>query len=168
MSEIVLNQDVDDGDVYPPWNFSWIEHGKLAAMACPQKGANLKFLVEQGISHLVTLSYEKRPPYHLCNQLKYTDIFIKEFEAPTIKQIIAFIDICQRCCITNEAVGVHCRMGRGRAGVMAACYLVRFKDYTPERAITTIRITRPGSIETYDQEKIVHNYFDCVRGTITK
>lgn len=48
---------------------------------------------------------------------------------------------------------------------MAACYLVRFKDCTPERAITTVRDLRPGSIETYDQEKIIHKYFDFIRGT---
>lgn len=69
---------------------------------------------------------------------------------------------------SSQVVGVHCRMGRGRAGVMAACYLVRFKDYTPERAITTIRVSRPGSIESYEQERIIHQYFDCVRGTATK
>lgn len=98
----VHDQDEDDGDVYPPWNFSWVDHGKLAAMACPVKAANLRFLLEQGITHLVTLSSEKRPPAHLCNQLKYTDIFIKEFQAPTVKEINAFVDICQRASITND------------------------------------------------------------------
>lgn len=49
---------------------------------------------------------------------------------------------------------MHCRSGRGRTGVMAACYLVYFLNLTPERAITTLRLGRPGSIETYRQVNV--------------
>ncbi|XP_017785093.1 PREDICTED: dual specificity protein phosphatase 23-like [Nicrophorus vespilloides] len=56
-------------------------------------------------------------------------------------------------------------MGRGRSGVMAACYLVRFKDMTPERAVSEIRLIRPNSIETPEQERSIIRYFDCLRGT---
>ena len=69
--------------------------------------------------------------------------------------------------LSFQAVGVHCRMGRGRTGVMAACYLVRFHGKTPERAIVEIRRHRPYSIETYEQERAVVRYFDCLRGTKT-
>lgn len=92
----------DDGDIYPPWNFSWIENGKLAVMACPLKGANLRFLIEQGISTLVTLSSEKRPPARLCDELKYITIFVKDFQAPTMEQIKTFIEICERSILENE------------------------------------------------------------------
>lgn len=69
--------------------------------------------------------------------------------------------------LSFQAVGVHCRMGWGRTGVMAACYLVRFHGKTPERAIVEIRRHRPHSIETYEQERAVVRYFDCLRGTKT-
>lgn len=56
-------------------------------------------------------------------------------------------------------------MGRGRTGVMAACYLVRFQDFAPEKAITTVRLQRPGSVETSQQERSVVRYRDYLRGT---
>lgn len=56
-------------------------------------------------------------------------------------------------------------MGRGRTGVMAACYLVHFHDIAPERAIINVRLQRPGSVETPEQERAVIRYHDCLRGT---
>ncbi|KAF2894722.1 hypothetical protein ILUMI_11446 [Ignelater luminosus] len=63
----------------------------------------------------------------------------------------------------KKPVGVHCRMGRGRTGVMVACYLVRFHDMAPERAINKVRIQRPGSVETRTQERAVLQYHDHLR-----
>jgi len=63
-----------------------------------------------------------------------------------------------------QPVGIHCRQGRGRSGVMAACYLVRFQDLPPERAIINLRLQRPGSIETSEQERAVVHFHDCIRG----
>ncbi|KAF4519003.1 hypothetical protein B566_EDAN009766 [Ephemera danica] len=109
-----------------PWNFSWVVRDELCAMARPRSPLELAFLVRNGVTQLVTLSREQRPP---------------------------------------RAVGVHCRMGRGRTGVMAACYLVKFYEQPPERAVINIRLMRPGSVETYSQERAVVAYFDFLRHT---
>ncbi|GJQ76669.1 hypothetical protein Trydic_g15526 [Trypoxylus dichotomus] len=160
-----MSEFEEEVDSYPPWNFSWVVPNKLAAMAWPQNKENLRYIYEEGIRHLVTLSPEKLPPIEEFPQLEWTQIPITEFDAPTIKDILKFIDICQRCELKDQPVGIHCRMGRGRTGVMAACYLTRFQDVTPERAITMIRLMRPGSVETREQERAVIRYFDCLRGT---
>ncbi|KAM3956813.1 dual specificity protein phosphatase 23 [Aphomia sociella] len=154
---------------YPPYNFSWFIEKKIAAMGWPQTVANLNYLADVGVNHLVTLSPERRPPILECEKkLKWTEIRVKEFGAPTLKQILKFIEICERAEIRGEVVGVHCRHGRGRTGTMLACYLVHFQNMAPERAVLTVRVQRPGSCETYEQEKIVCHYHDCVRGTISK
>lgn len=54
-------------------------------------------------------------------------------------------------------------MGRGRTGVMVACYLVHFHDMAPERAMNKVRIERPGSVETRTQERAVLQYHDHLR-----
>ena len=55
-------------------------------------------------------------------------------------------------------MAVHCAQGRGRAGTMAACALVKLKGLTSSQAINTIRTLRPGSIETEEQEQVIHDY----------
>ncbi|KAK9880895.1 hypothetical protein WA026_013226 [Henosepilachna vigintioctopunctata] len=152
---------------YPPYNFSWVENNKLAAMACPTSESNFQFLIDQGIRHIITLSPENVPPKIKNMKLNWTMIDVEEFEAPSIENIVKFINICEKCHSVNHAVGIHCRMGRGRTGVMAACYLVHFKDLPPEKAITNVRLTRPGSIETFEQERAVKRYHDYRRGLIT-
>ena len=50
--------------------------------------------------------------------------------------------------------GRHCRGGIGRTGTIAAKLLVEF-GYEPAAAITLVRRTRPGTIETKTQEQYV-------------
>jgi len=46
---------------------------------------------------------------------------------------------------------------------MAACYLIHFCDQFPERALINLRLMRPGSVETYEQERAVKAYYDYLR-----
>lgn len=94
--------DEEDEVYYPPWNFSWVIDGVLAAMASPRSEGNMKYVAKQGIKHLITLSPECRPAIFAAPQVEWTEIGIDEFEAPTIQQIKKFIEICQRCQIKNQ------------------------------------------------------------------
>ncbi|CAB3375380.1 Hypothetical predicted protein [Cloeon dipterum] len=150
-----------------PWNFSWVVPEELCVFACPGSRANVRFLVDSArVRHLVTLSQSHRPPPDALTdspELQWTLIDVREFEPPTLQQMQQFIDICQKARDQNQAVGVHCRMGRGRSGVMAACYLLHFCHLTPGTAVANLRLQRPGSVETYAQERAVHAYFDYIR-----
>lgn len=59
----------------------------------------------------------------------------------------------------SQAVGVHCALGFGRTGTMLACYLVKERRLAAGDAIAEIRRLRPGSIETYEQEKAVFQFY---------
>jgi ADP-ribosyl-[dinitrogen reductase] hydrolase len=50
----------------------------------------------------------------------------------------------------GEAILVHCRGGRGRAGTVAARLLIE-RGLTPDAAIDAVRSARPGAIETAPQ-----------------
>jgi ADP-ribosyl-[dinitrogen reductase] hydrolase len=51
-------------------------------------------------------------------------------------------------------VVIHCRVGLGRSGTIAARLMVEL-GMTPEAAITQVRKARPGAIQTSDQERHV-------------
>jgi hypothetical protein len=86
----------DRGSVCAPFNFSWVVQDELAAMGYPKMPSNLRFLEKEGVRFLVTLSPEKRPPIHTCPNLNWSEIPIQEFCSPSVSQIKAFIDICQK------------------------------------------------------------------------
>ncbi|KAI0829047.1 ATP dependent DNA ligase [Trametes gibbosa] len=69
----------------------------------------------------------------------------------------------------NTPMLIHCGGGKGRAGTVAACYLVAYGFARPDAeriepamsakdAIVALRALRPGSIETPQQEDFVSKY----------
>lgn len=93
----------EDYESYPPYNFSWFIENKIAAMGFPQTVANLNYLTDVGINHLITLSPERIPPILECKKkLKWTEIRIKEFGVPTLKQVLKFIELCERAEMRGE------------------------------------------------------------------
>ncbi|CAG9863166.1 unnamed protein product [Phyllotreta striolata] len=121
-----------------PSNFSWIVEDQLAAMAFPNSLANLEYLYQNNIKHLITLSDDFVPPVDEYKKIEWTLIPVEEFRPPSLEDIETFMGICQESFAKNQAVGVHCRQGRGRTGVMAACFLVKYQNLHPEKAITKI------------------------------
>lgn len=147
-------------EAYPPLKFSWVIPKKIAAMALPRNKENLKFLANQGIDHLITLSAGKKPPTEECCQLRYSEIPIEEFCVPSLEQINKFIGLCKSAEKSGEAIGIHCRQGRSRCGVMLACYLIQFHKFLPEQAMNVVRMMRPGSCDFPEQEEIICKFFD--------
>ena len=59
-----------------PWNFSWVDEKKLAGSSVPTSEGQMKALVSEGISHLVSLSPESPPstaPVHSGGRLTSLD-----------------------------------------------------------------------------------------------
>ena len=57
-----------------------------------------------------------------------------------------------------QAAGIHCAHGKGRTGTVLACYLIKHHNMTAAEAVSKIRMLRPGSIETSEQEQTVFLY----------
>ena len=103
VEDVPVPQEKKDYEAYPPYNFSWFVENKIAAMGFPQTVENLNFIADAGVNHLITLSPERIPPILECEKkLKWSEIRIKEFGAPTLKQILKFIEICERSEIRGE------------------------------------------------------------------
>jgi len=142
-----------------PINFTWVIPEELCGMGWPKSRDQVRFLVDQGIDHLVSLSPEKIPPAYAYPNLKHTMIPVEDFTGPTISEIQRFIEITDEARKEGEAVGVHCAEGRGRTGVMCACYLIYYYDMEPWDAIRIMRRQRPGSVERKVQEETVVRFY---------
>jgi len=148
------------GEVRAPWRFQWVLKRRLALMAWPQYPEHLRFLLKNGVRRLVSLSPECRPPIHLFKEFYWMEIPIQELAAPTMEQIKLFICFVEQGRQLDEAVGVHCRTGRGTSGTLVACYMVRYCGLTAEQAVMQLRKTRPGAVETLAQERAVQDYYE--------
>lgn len=73
------------------------------------------------------------------------------------------INIFETFLICQQAVGVHCAEGRGRTGVMCACFLIYYHDLRPWDAIRIMRRQRPGSVERKTQEDTVVRFFHLLQ-----
>ncbi|XP_002760206.1 dual specificity protein phosphatase 23 isoform X2 [Callithrix jacchus] len=142
-----------------PPNFSWVLPGRLAGLALPRLPAHYQFLLDLGVRHLVSLT-ERGPPHSdSCPGLTLHRLRIPDFCPPAPEQIDRFVQIVDEANARGEAVGVHCALGFGRTGTMLACYLVKEQGLAAGDAIAEIRRLRPGSIETYEQEKAVFQFY---------
>ncbi|KAJ8246713.1 hypothetical protein GJAV_G00254570 [Gymnothorax javanicus] len=142
-----------------PPNFSWIEPSKVAGLALPRSAADLAFLVDNGIQHLVCLCEAQPQFYDSCPGLTHHHIPIQDFCPPSLDQIETFLAIVQDALRKDEGVAVHCEHGLGRTGTMLACYLVKMRRMFGDEAVREIRRLRKGSIETEDQRKVVLEYY---------
>jgi len=87
--------------VTPP-NFSWVQPQKLAGLACPSEAQDFKFLVENGIKHLVCLLESIPPNYKVCQELILHHISIVDFTPPSLAQILRFLSIVEEANAKGE------------------------------------------------------------------
>lgn len=139
----------------PPNGFSWIEKPYLAALAWPSDLEDLKWLRNQGIQLLVSLT-EERVRRDWINEAGLLSFHVPmiDMEAPTLDQIDRSVSAINRAIDQQMGVAVHCGAGLGRTGVVLAAYLVN-KGLSPQNSISRVRRLRPGSIETDDQAEVI-------------
>ena len=140
-------------------NFSWLIEGEIAGMAKPASSVcDFEFLKDNGFGAIVSLT-EFPLSEVLVEEFGFTvkHIPVRDFEAPTLGQIEDFVAFAEIARSEGKKLVVHCDAGIGRTGTMLACYLVS-KGYNAAYAIEEVRIKRPGSLETIEQEEAVLKY----------
>jgi atypical dual specificity phosphatase len=139
-------------------NFGWLVEHKLAAMSYPESEDAFTLLWKMGIRALINLTEKPLPGEFLKKVGILTEqIPVADFTAPTLKQVKQAVTIIHFYLDRNMPVAVHCMAGLGRTGTILACYLVG-EGKSADEAIAVIRRWRHGSIETLDQEAVIHDY----------
>ena len=151
-------------------NFSWLVPGVLAGFAHPggpsyevagdQAGLReaLGFLHQQGVGAIVSLTESPldSATVEACG-FEHLQRPIADMVPPSIDDIETFVGFVDKASTSGIGVGVHCLAGSGRTGTMLACYLVS-KGQDASVAVARVRGARPGSVETREQEEMVHEY----------
>ncbi len=145
-----------------PYNFSFVIPGKLAGMGLPGMVSPLEGELMQlrrlGIAAIVTLN-ERPLDQTMVKSLGFDYLFLPlaDFTTPTPGQIDEFVAYVRERNGEGKAVCVHCSAGMGRTGTMLACYLVALGESAAE-ALESVRRIRPGSVETPEQERCIHDF----------
>ena len=113
-----------------------------------------------------------------------TNLFVPvpNYHAPSLEQMDQMVEVIEETIKKGGSVVVHCGGGKGRAGTVGACLLLKygrlgirasvcggpmkapesFEDisthFNSSAAIEFLRTTRPGSIETKVQEAFVRQF----------
>ncbi|KAI8910335.1 hypothetical protein EDD86DRAFT_205151 [Gorgonomyces haynaldii] len=172
-----------------PRFFSWIVPLVLAGMSTPRNQEDVSILRDLGFTSVITLTEESPLDESWFQGMDHVFWPVTNYYPPSIAHADRFLQLLVDNTFQKRgATLVHCGGGKGRAGSLICCYLVRFGTSVPPKpcflcsqspalwcmdseccfgtfpcmgaqdAIDLIRNLRPGSIETPKQEQFVKEY----------
>ena len=151
----------------PPPGFSWVERPRLAALARPRSGDDLRWLRRNGIDVLVSLTEDPLPRSWVNDAgLFAVAVPVPDMESPTDRQLDHVLATIRKANASGMGVAVHCAAGLGRTGTVLAAYFVA-AGLPARAALMRVRDLRPGSVETADQEWAVERYARRLAGPDT-
>ena len=163
-NELVRSHQKFKGHELPRY-FSWVVPFFFAVASQPRSDVDIKCFDEIGIRHVITLTAENEldSAWFEGRQIQNTYLPIKNMQRPSLRQADYFIALCQKFTQTKEPFLIQCGGSKGRAGTLAACYLMLYRTHLPSNedfiaprmssaeALKLIRQMRPGSVESDDQ-----------------
>lgn len=124
---------------------------------------DLDLLYKQGIRAVVSLT--ERPLKRSLLEEKgvaYLHLPVADMEPPTPENVVAFSEFVDQNEKENRSVVVHCGAGRGRTGTLLVIYLIQ-RGCDAREALAQVRMKRPGSVETAEQEAVLFEYAENLK-----
>ena len=85
----------------PPY-FSWVLDGLLAVSAFPYHHTHLRYLIENRIHTVVSISPEEEPPFHTKPELKVVHLRVGQLQAPSLSECYSFVSLMESAKRRNE------------------------------------------------------------------
>ena len=163
-------------------NFSYVIPNELAGASTPNCPKHIDGLEHLGITLVVTLTEEEPlvEDWFLENKRKIRNVFfpVPNYNPPSIEQMEAIDSVVRKEILRGGQVLVHCGGGKGRAGSVISCLLIKYglngiknqilKEartdeidgafFSSEQVMKIVRDMRPGSVETTRQEQFIRDY----------
>jgi atypical dual specificity phosphatase len=145
-----------------PTGFVWIENRKLAASGYPASKDQLRWLSQQGIDCILTLTESPLPATWLeALPLEAEHIPMKDHEPPGMASLDRAADFISEKIAEGNSVAVHCLAGKGRTMCAIAAYMIKNKGLGAKEAMIQLRKVRPGAVE-FKQEKSIYEYAEAL------
>jgi hypothetical protein len=144
----------------------WVIEGLLAGRKGPMLAPwDLAELRVGGLRVIVSLSEEVDPDRIAAAGLRLYRyaippvlIFTSEQQEDLLEGVEAALPVIQREVTGGWPVLVHCHEGKDRTGAMLACYLIRYRGHTADRAIECVRERRPDAMSAPGYEEAVREF----------
>ena len=139
-------------------NFSWIKNNKLAGCGQIKNKQQISDIKKLKIDSILTLT-EKPILNTFKKDFNYLHIPMIDFSFPGLKKINKAIDFIEEEEKGKRVILIHCKGGTGRTGLILVCYLIKFENFEPDKAIAKIRSLRPNSIRSPVQQLAIDLFF---------
>lgn len=114
--EGVMNRLADRSGYFSDYK---VVHDKISITYCSHRlQKDIKHLLDQDISHIVTLTEKHHHKDQLQNHFDVTHIAIDDLGAPKEEQVHILAGVIQKAQTKNEKIAVHCLAGIGRTSTM--------------------------------------------------
>lgn len=146
-----------------PTNFGWVVDGVVAGSGFPSSAAQVRWLKENGVRSILTLTEDPLPKEFLEGSgLSSVHVRMSDHEPPSQESLSEAVRHLRLEVEKGSPVVVHCLAGKGRTGSVLAAYLVEYHDKDVDTALSELRRSRPGSVES-SQEGSVREYAESLR-----
>jgi len=174
------------GEVELPRNFSFLL-GDCAVSSTPTRQEHIQAMRSLDIGLVVTLTEETPLPADWFQGSGVRNLFVPvpNYHPPTVPQAQMILEEVAEAVAAGQKAMVHCGGGKGRAGTVAACVIMRYgvqdiastlaaerESECQELALCSmqsnevmeyLRDARPGSIETERQERFLRTFASQLR-----
>ena len=117
-----------------------------------------------GIRSIITVREEPLPKSWITKyKIEYLHLKVDDFSSPTIDELDNTVDYMIDKIGEDKPTLVHCLAGKGRTGTVLAGYIIKNAKINAQRAIEKVRILRPGSIQTDQQENTLYHYENFIK-----
>ncbi len=144
-----------------PTNFGWVVPGKIAASGQPYSVNEIKFLYNEKIRSILSLTEEP-----ISNKLldlfdfDYMHISVPDHDMIKKSDLQTAIEFMNNSVLHHKAILVHCHAGKGRTGTVLARYFNYYDEMDIAESIVSVRNNRHGSIEPKQEEGLKKYYID--------
>lgn len=143
-------------------NFSWVEENKIAASDFPYSKEHFRFLKEEGIRAIITLTENDVNKFLIESfRFRHLHLPIKDFGVPSPSQVKRFLKWMKLMEVWKQPTLIHCRAGIGRTGTMLSVYYI-WKGFSAEESIKIVREKRGNGIESLSQESFLYEIEELI------